>query len=123
MEINYGIDIVEVERIRDICARRKARLKKLFTAKEIKYCLSKNTPYPHFASRFAAKEAFLKAVSSGWQGRLNWTDMEVSKDEFGKPYINVLPGKKLAFMKKIKHVSLTISQDKNYAVAMVAIRG
>ena len=123
MTTSYGIDIVEVERIRNICARRRSRLKKLFTPTEIKYCLSKKTPYPHFASRFAAKEAFLKAVSSGWQGTLKWTDMEVSRDSFGKPSINVLPGKKLAFMKKIKDVSLTISQDKNYAVAMVAIRG
>ncbi|MEI7905535.1 MAG: holo-ACP synthase [Candidatus Firestonebacteria bacterium] len=119
----YGIDIVEVSRVKNIVTKRKKQLKKLFTEKETKYCLSKKNPYPHFASRFAAKEAFLKAVSSGWQGKLKWTDMEVRNDKFGKPEIIILPGKKLAFMKKIKSVSLTISQDKNYAVAMVAIGG
>ena len=119
----YGIDIVEVGRMKSIVSKRKKQLKKLFTEKEIKYCFTKKNPYPHFASRFAAKEAFLKAVSSGWQGKLNWTDMEIKNDKFGKPEINILPGKKLAFMKKIKEVSLTISQDKNYAVAMVAIEG
>ena len=123
MPFRFGIDIVEVKRVRSIIKKRKRSLRKLFTDKEIGYCMSKKDPYPHFASRFAAKEAFLKAVSFGWQGKLKWTDIEICNDRFGKPEVSIIHSKKLGFMKKVRKISLTISQDRNYAVAMVAVGG
>jgi holo-[acyl-carrier protein] synthase len=104
--------------------RNRNSAKRLFTDKEIRYCEAKKDPYPHYAGRFAAKEAFLKSVSSGWQGtKIKWTEIEVYKDSFGKPCIDVSNLKKYKFMKKVKNVELTISQDKNYAVAVAAIGG
>lgn len=117
----FGIDIVEIKRIKNIINKRKNFISKLFTGKEISYCSSKKNPYPHYASRFAAKEAFLKAVGSGWQGKLNWTDIEISNDKFGKPEIIVVKTSKYKGFNKFTKVELTISHDKNYAVALVAM--
>ena len=123
MNTKFGIDIVEVKRVEKLVKRRKNFLKRMFTKKEIAYCSLKKNCFPHYASRFAAKEAFLKAVSSGWQGVLKWTDIEIFNDKYGKPEITLLLPKTNKIRKKIKSIELTISQDKNYAVAMVAIGG
>jgi holo-[acyl-carrier protein] synthase len=120
MNYKFGIDIVEIKRIKELINKRKNFIHRVFTKSEITYCTSKRDPYPHFASRFAAKEAFLKAVSSGWQGNIKWRDIEIYNDKFGKPMISLLSKNK--FTKKIKNIELTISQDKNYAVAFVGIR-
>ncbi|MFH1825377.1 MAG: holo-ACP synthase [Candidatus Firestonebacteria bacterium] len=121
MDFKFGIDIVEIKRIKNLINKRKNFISKVFTKKEITYCRSKKNPCLHFASRFAAKEAFLKAVSSGWQGKLKWKDIEVYNDKFGKPMIFLLSSK-YKFIQKIKDIELTISQDKSHAIAFVAIR-
>lgn len=118
---NFGIDIVETARIKRLINKRKNFIPKMFTKKEISYCGSKKNPYPHYASRFAAKEAFLKAVGSGWQGKLKWTEIEVSNNKYGKPGIIVIKSSKFKGLKKFKRIELTISHDKNYAVALVAL--
>lgn len=119
----FGIDIVEIKRIKSIINKRKNFISKMFTSREIEYCSNKKNPYPHYASRFAAKEAFLKAVGSGWQGKLKWTEIEVSNDKFGKPGIIVIKTSKFKGLKNFKRIELTISHDKNYAVALVAMGG
>jgi len=120
MPMNFGIDIVDINRIKAIIGKRKNFVSKVFTENEKAYCLAKKNPYPHFASRFAAKEAFLKAVP-GWQGKLNWRELEVKNDAFGKPVITLSVGSK--FKLKGKKIELTISHDRNYAIALVAVEG
>ena len=114
-----GIDIIEVNRMKKSVKRwNEAFLKKLFTPAEIKYCRRKSDPYPHFAARFAAKEALLKAFSNGWQGRMKWTDMEIINDEWGKPEA-VFTGfaKTLLKKNKITNVQISLSHDRLNVVA------
>ncbi len=120
MSIKIGIDIVDINRIKAIINKRKKFVSKIFTIKEREYCSSKKDPYPHYASRFAAKEAFLKAVP-GWQGILEWTELEVTNDLYGKPVITL--SKLSKFKLKGKKIELTISHDRNYAIALVALEG
>ena len=120
VSICFGIDIVDINRIKTIIGKRKNFISKVFTDDEKTYCAGKKYPYPHYASRFAAKEAFLKAVP-GWQGKLNWRELEVKNDAFGKPVISL--SKKSRFKLNKKKVELTISHDRNYAIALVAVEG
>jgi len=120
MPIKIGIDIVDINRIKTIANKRKNFVSKIFTAKEQAYCASKKNPYPHYASRFAAKEAFLKAVP-GWQGKLKWTELEVTNDPSGKPLITL--SKLSRFKLKGRQIELTISHDRNYAIALVTMEG
>ncbi len=81
-----GIDIIEISRIeRSIKEFGDSFLSKLFTDNEISYCKSKHFPTQHFAARFAAKEAFSKAISTGWSGGFEWKNVEVTNDTAGKP--------------------------------------
>lgn len=120
MAMNIGIDIVDIKRIKIIIKKRKSFISKIFTEKERAYCAGKKNPYPHYASRFAAKEAFLKAVP-GWQGKLKWRELEINNDAFGKPVITL--SRKSIFKLNKKKVELTISHDRNYAIALVAVEG
>ncbi|MFH1073647.1 MAG: holo-ACP synthase [Candidatus Firestonebacteria bacterium] len=120
MPMNFGIDIVDINRIKAIIIKRKNFVSKVFTGSEKAYCAGKKNPYPHYASRFAAKEAFLKAVP-GWQGKLKWRELEVNNDSFGKPVITLSQESKFKLNKK--KIELTISHDRNYAIALVAVEG
>ena len=120
MTMNLGIDIVDINRIKAIISKRKNFVSKIFTESEKIYCAGKKNPYPHYASRFAAKEAFLKAVP-GWQGKLKWLELEGKNDTFGKPVITL--AKESKFKLKKKKIELTISHDRNYAIALVAVEG
>lgn len=84
-----GIDLVEVPRIRDLLAKHGQRFKeRTFTAGEISYCDACADPAMHYAARFAAKEAVAKALGTGlWAEGVVWTDIEVVRDEHGKPSI------------------------------------
>ena len=118
MALQFGIDIVDINRIKALINKRKNFVLKVFTQNEQAYCSTKKNPYPHYASRFAAKEAFLKA-GPGWNGKLNWTEMEVKNDSFGKPSITLAKTSKFKLINK--KINLTISHDRNYAIAMVAV--
>ena len=81
-----GIDLEEISRI-DIMLDRWGRhfTEKVFSDAEIAYCEGKRSPAQHFAARFAAKEAFAKALGTGWRGGFRWKDIEVLNDADGKP--------------------------------------
>ena len=121
-----GIDLIEVERIGKTTLRYGDRLyTKIFTENEINYCKSKsnlNNQSQCFAARFAAKEAFLKAIGTGLRNGLHWKDVEVSNDNLGKPNL-VLRNTALEIIKKIKtsNISLSISHTKNAAIAVVIL--
>lgn len=124
MIIGIGIDLVEVKRIKALL--NKPNLGRIFTAQEIRYCRSKANPAESFAARFAAKEAFLKAIGTGWgtaqSPNLNEIEVQIRNSQF--PIRNLsLSGKAKAICRKLKvtrtHLSLTHTND--YAIAVVIL--
>lgn len=113
-----GIDIVSIPRIRE-AARRDSFLKRVFTEGELEYALGKRSPHKHLAGRFAAKEACLKALSTGLARGITWQDMEVVRDEEGRPSLR-LASKAKDFLGK-RTVSLSISYTKEFAFALVSV--
>jgi holo-[acyl-carrier protein] synthase len=84
-----GTDIIEVGRVEEKLARTGGLKAKLYTPGEIAYCEAKHRPALHFAARFAAKEAFLKAMGTGWSGGHAFADIEIVNDAMGKPVLAV----------------------------------
>jgi holo-[acyl-carrier protein] synthase len=123
MVTGIGIDIVEVRRISKALEGSGAMVRRVFTPEEISYCAGrKQNQYEHFAGRFAAKEAALKALGTGWQGGIRWTDVEVSVNEMGKPQLG-FHGKALQLFQKsgAKRAMLSITHSKEHAVAVVVL--
>lgn len=89
MIFGLGTDIIEVGRVEDKLARTAGLKAKLYTPGEIAYCEAKHRPALHFAARFAAKEAFLKAMGTGWSGGHAFADIEIVNDALGKPELAV----------------------------------
>jgi holo-[acyl-carrier protein] synthase len=117
-----GVDIIDVARIKKIVEKGNGFIEKVFTETEIKYCRDKYRPAIHYAGRFAAKEALLKALGTGLRGTMAWTDISVENNELGKPSIT-LAGKTLENFKKnnLQSLQLSISHTREYAVAVVII--
>ena len=120
MKIRTGIDIIEIERVRNSIEETDGKFcERVFTQKEIEYCESKKVQkYQHYAARFAAKEAVLKAISQLLESKfdIEWKQIEVLNDENGRPYVNLL---KEGI--KINDIDISISHCKEYAVASVVI--
>ena len=90
MIVSTGIDIVEVYRIAETMARTPRFGERVFTQRERDYCDAKGAAAAQsYAGRFAAKEAFLKALKTGWRGKITWQDIEVVNDADGVPSLNV----------------------------------
>jgi holo-[acyl-carrier protein] synthase len=108
-----GIDIVEIKKLEKAVKRwGKVFLNRVFTEDEIAYSLKKRYPMQHLAARFAAKEAIFKAF--GTNPKLNFKDIEISNDKFGRPYCVI--------NKKRPLISLSLSHTDNYAVACAIIQ-
>ena len=123
MILSIGIDIVEVYRIRDTIARTPRFAERVFTAAERKYCEAKGAAGPQsYAGRFAAKEAFLKALKTGWRGKITWQDIEVVLDESGVPSLNVT-GEARKILDELGDVKthLSIAHTTEHAVAEVIL--
>jgi holo-[acyl-carrier protein] synthase len=89
-DTGLGVDIEEVDRFRAMLARWGRRFtERVFTGAEIAYCERQHEPAQHFAARFAAKEAFGKAVGTGWSGIFAWRDVEIERDADGRPSIRL----------------------------------
>lgn len=112
-----GVDIVEVERMKKALERREQLCLRLFTSNERKYCSAKVRPYRHYALRFAAKEAVLKALGTGLRG-VRWTDIEINNDVLGKPQVS-LTGKaaKKAHDLGVDEILISLSFSRENAVA------
>ncbi len=122
MVFGIGTDIIEVERIEKQLEKNSGLKEKLFTTHEIAYCENKKNKAQHYAARFAAKEAFLKAIGTGWRDGLQFNEIEVTNDKMGKPMI-VLSGKTKDFVNQINitniQVSLTHIKDVVNAIVIV----
>lgn len=117
-----GIDIIEVARIQKVMERDIGFRDKIFTPGEIEYCESKKNKYPHYAARFSAKEAFLKAIGTGWRFGIRFADIEVYHDELGKPFIRVYgKAEELLNNEKISKIHVSLSHLKEMATAIVII--
>jgi len=111
-----GSDIIEIERIRRSISRHGQKfLEKLFTEKEIAYCLQHKLSQRHFAGRFAAKEAIAKALGTGIGKHLEWQDIEILNNLLGKP--EVFLSKKAYQSFENPKLLLSISHCKLYATA------
>jgi holo-[acyl-carrier protein] synthase len=123
MIVSIGIDIVEVYRIRRTLERTPRFGQRVFTQIERDYCDSKGVAAAQsYAARFAAKEAFLKALGTGWRGKITWHDIEIINNELGVPRFN-LSGEALKIMQNLgaEKVHLSISHTSEHAVAQVIL--
>lgn len=90
MILGVGIDQIQVDRIRDVLEERPERAReRLFTSAERRRCEERARPFECYAARFAAKEAFLKAVGTGWRDGLSWTEIEVQTGPRGQPRLSL----------------------------------
>ena len=123
MKVTCGIDIIEIERIKESIENLGAKfLERVYTKKEIEYCEEKKSQkYQHYAARFAAKEAAFKAVSWKIKDKYEvcWKDFEVVNDKQGRPKLNIIG----IDLKDIENIDLSISHCKEYAVANVTVLG
>jgi holo-[acyl-carrier protein] synthase len=115
-----GTDIIEVERIEQQIHKETGLKQKLFTPREIAYCESKKHAAQHFAARFAAKEAFMKALGTGWRDGLAFGEIEIVNDPLGQPQI-ILHGKAAEMIadRGITRTMVSLSHIKQTAIAVV----
>ncbi len=122
MIFGIGIDIIEVARVEKICNRDEKFLTKIFTVTEINYCRKFKNASQHFAGRFSVKEAFLKAMGTGWSNGLKFCEIETVNDRLGKPEILLYGKTKEIFeQQNLKSVHVSIAHLKDYATAVVVI--
>ena len=125
MIIGIGADIAEVPRLREAIERHGERfLQRVFTEREIAYCQRHRNSEERFAARFAAKEAMMKALGTGWRRGITWRDIEVSNAQGGQPNIQ-LTGKALEIFHSLggERIYLSLTHTDNYALAQVIIEG
>ena len=120
MIIGVGIDIIEIDRIKkSVDDYGDHFLTKVFTEKELAYCLSKSNKYQHLAARFAAKEAVYKALASNWHENMTWQSIEISNEPNGLPVVT-LHGELNQFLTEKESLKISMSHSRDY-VACVAI--
>ena len=123
MIVSIGIDIVEVYRIRETIERTPRFSERVYTPRERAYCEAKGAAAAQsYAARFAAKEAFLKALKTGWRGKITWQDMEILNDEQGVPTLEI-KGEAKALLENLgaTKIHLSISHTTDHAVAQVIL--
>jgi holo-[acyl-carrier protein] synthase len=123
--VGIGTDIVECLRIgRMIEGHGELFLTRVYTDKEIRYCHSRKHAIQHFAGRWAAKEAILKSLGTGWSRGISWTDMEICVDPAGRPSVSLRGGTKdRAQTLRVADVLISISHSRAYATAFaIAVR-
>jgi holo-[acyl-carrier protein] synthase len=121
MIVGLGVDITLVDRIEAAIARRgRALLERVFTPSEIAYCEKHRNRAERFAGRFAAKEAAMKALGTGWARGVRWVDIEVVREPSGKPTLKLSGATRaIADQLGVKNISVTITHDGNTALAQV----
>jgi holo-[acyl-carrier protein] synthase len=123
MIIGIGTDIAEVHRIAK-SVEKEGFKERVFSKTEIAYCETKTNKSENFAARFAAKEAFFKALGTGWRGGMAFNEVEVCNDELGKPTLNIV-GQTAEIIKEknIKIIHVSLSHIKDVAMATVVLEG
>jgi len=120
-----GVDIAEVDRIQGAIERHgEVFLRRIYTERERAYCEQFKNKYERYAGRFAAKEAAMKALGTGWRRGVRWVDLEVVREASGQPTL-ALAGEagKIAAQLGVKHIALSITHTESQALAQVIFEG
>lgn len=123
MILGSGVDLCEVARLEAAIARHGRRfLERVYTEGEIAYAESKANRFERYAARFAAKEAGMKALGTGWRGGIAWRDFEVANLPSGRPTL-CFHGRAAEIARKlgVQHIALSITHTKEQALAMVIL--
>jgi holo-[acyl-carrier protein] synthase len=125
MIVSCGVDICETERIEEMITEHGERfLKRTFTEDELSYSLGRPRRAEHLAGRFAAKEAAMKALGTGWASGISWLDVSVSILPSGEPRVALLGrAAEVAVERGIERLHISLSHCHRYAVAMVVAEG
>jgi len=121
--ISIGTDIIEVYRIRETIERTPRFLERVYTEAEREYCEAKGAAAAQsYAARFAAKEAFLKAIKTGWRGEITWHNIEVIVDDVGAPELSV-SGEAGEILGRLgaNRIHLSLSHTNEHATAQVVL--
>ncbi|MBV8844287.1 MAG: holo-ACP synthase [Bryobacterales bacterium] len=126
MIVGTGIDICEVSRIQKAITSSYGRrlVERLYTAREIAYAESKANRWERYAARFAAKEAGMKALGTGWSGGLSWQDLEVANLPSGRPTLKLYrKAAEIAARLGVTAISLSLTHTAAQAMAFVILEG
>ncbi len=117
--LGIGTDIIECPRIGKMIEQHgELFLRRVYTEREIRYCQSRKHAIEHFAGHWAAKEAILKSIGTGWSRRISWTDLEVRTSSEGQPKVHVGgTAKEVARERGISDILISISHCRTYATA------
>jgi holo-[acyl-carrier protein] synthase len=121
MIVGLGVDIAEVERVKAAIERHgETFLRRIYTAQEREYCEQFRNKFERYAGRFAAKEAAMKALGTGWRRGVRWADLEVVREQSGRPTM-ALSGEagKIAAELGVRRISLSITHTETQALAQV----
>jgi len=123
MIIGVGLDNVQTKRMQEMLLKWADRVEdRVFTEDELAYSRSKGEPHLHLAARFAAKEAFFKALGKGLSEGMSWTNVNVLNDELGKPYITLRGrARELADSMEVKRTHLSLTHTDECAIAVVIL--
>jgi holo-[acyl-carrier protein] synthase len=119
--IGVGVDVIEIGRIEKVLAQRGEKFtSKMYTETEVEYCNRHRASAAHFAGRFAAKEAAMKALGVGWGRNAGWRDIEVTNDERGKPHLGMTgSAAETAQGLGVKRTYVSLSHSRGTACAVV----
>jgi len=119
--VGIGIDVAEVKRIRAVIESQGERfLRRVFTPAEVAYCEQFKNKYERYAGRFAAKEAGMKALGTGWSRGVRWVDVEVVRHHGARPTLELKgEARKIADRLGVKHVAVSITHTVEQAIAQV----
>ena len=122
--LGIGTDLVDISRVHKLLEKNKTFKKRIFSIKEIKYCESKKNKTACYSKRFAAKEAFVKALGIGISRGVSFNEISINNNKNGAPYIELI-GKTKKIVKNLNNnknkIYLSLSDEKKYALAMVVI--
>jgi holo-[acyl-carrier protein] synthase len=123
MIVGTGIDLCEVGRIQEAIERHGARLlNRVFTEREVAYSERKANRFERYAARFAAKEAGMKALGTGWRGGLGWRDLEVTNLPSGRPTLSLhRVAAEIARNIGVRNISLSLTHTADQAMALVIL--
>jgi holo-[acyl-carrier protein] synthase len=123
--VGLGVDIAEVGRVKAAIERHgKTFLRRVYTAREVEYCEGFKNKFERYAGRFAAKEAAMKALGTGWRRGVRWVDVEVVRESSGRPTM-ALSGEagKIAEGLGVRRIALSITHTETQALAQVIFEG
>jgi holo-[acyl-carrier protein] synthase len=123
--VGTGIDIVECLRIAQMIEKHgELFITRVYTDAEIEYCTARKMATQHYAGRWAAKEAVLKALGTGWRRGIGWRDIEIRNDRKGAPTVQLRGGARdVMEHARIRRLHVSISHCRSFAVAYVVAEG